>query len=99
MAATIPAALKSIDITRFAMRAAQLEKAKPVMAYWCESFQSRWPSAVAKVAKVIIGLSIKFSPRDFTQPMMRVLHTQWGLWTGWSRSGHCLAAGFIANIS
>ncbi|MCJ1242877.1 hypothetical protein MMC30_000073 [Trapelia coarctata] len=35
MAANIPAALKSIDISRFAMRAAQVEKAKPVMAYWC----------------------------------------------------------------
>ncbi|KAG7005923.1 vacuolar protein sorting-associated protein vts1 [Physcia stellaris] len=33
--AAIPAALKSADIARFAQRAAQLEKAKPVVAYWC----------------------------------------------------------------
>ncbi|OAL27651.1 hypothetical protein AYO20_09724 [Fonsecaea nubica] len=36
MAAQVPAALKTADITRFAHRAAQLEKPKPIMAYWCE---------------------------------------------------------------
>ena len=36
MAATIPPALKTADITRFAQRAGQLEKAKPVVAYWCK---------------------------------------------------------------
>ncbi|KAF1808202.1 DUF605-domain-containing protein [Eremomyces bilateralis CBS 781.70] len=36
MAANIPAKLKSLDITRFAVRASQLEKFKPVIAYWCE---------------------------------------------------------------
>ncbi|KAL2823158.1 Vta1 like-domain-containing protein [Aspergillus cavernicola] len=35
MASNIPAALKSADIGRFAVRAAQLEKAKPIIAYWC----------------------------------------------------------------
>ncbi|MCJ1479058.1 hypothetical protein MMC13_007742 [Lambiella insularis] len=35
MASTIPTALKSADITRFAIRAAQVEKAKPVIGYWC----------------------------------------------------------------
>ncbi|MCJ1269394.1 hypothetical protein MMC22_009286 [Lobaria immixta] len=35
MAATIPAALKAADIARFAQRAGQLEKAKPIVAYWC----------------------------------------------------------------
>ncbi|MCJ1345399.1 hypothetical protein MMC31_003606 [Peltigera leucophlebia] len=35
MAATIPTALKHADIARFAQRAGQLEKAKPVVAYWC----------------------------------------------------------------
>ncbi|KAL2041415.1 hypothetical protein N7G274_005797 [Stereocaulon virgatum] len=35
MAATIPPALRAADITRFAQRAGQLEKAKPVVAYWC----------------------------------------------------------------
>jgi len=35
MAAHIPDKLKSADLTRFIVRAAQLEKVKPVMAYWC----------------------------------------------------------------
>ncbi|MCJ1394069.1 hypothetical protein MMC18_006947 [Xylographa bjoerkii] len=35
MVAVVPAALKSADITRFAIRAAQVEKAKPPIAYWC----------------------------------------------------------------
>ncbi|KAL8872541.1 MAG: hypothetical protein Q9174_001847 [Haloplaca sp. 1 TL-2023] len=35
MAANIPAALKSADIGRFALRAGQLEKAKPSISYWC----------------------------------------------------------------
>ena len=35
MAATVPNSLKSADITRFASRAAQVEKAKPAVAYWC----------------------------------------------------------------
>jgi vacuolar protein sorting-associated protein VTA1 len=38
MASNIPAALKSADVGRFAVRAAQLEKAKPIIAYWCESY-------------------------------------------------------------
>ncbi|KAJ9615485.1 hypothetical protein H2200_001560 [Cladophialophora chaetospira] len=36
MAAQIPAALKAADISRFAHRASQLEKAKPIIAYWCD---------------------------------------------------------------
>lgn len=36
MASTIPASLRSADIGRFALRAAQIEKVKPVVAYWCE---------------------------------------------------------------
>lgn len=36
MTSNIPAALKSVDVGRFAVRAAQLEKAKPIIAYWCE---------------------------------------------------------------
>ncbi len=35
MAAAIPPALKAADIARFAQRAGQVEKAKPVVAYWC----------------------------------------------------------------
>ncbi|KAL4887727.1 Vta1 like-domain-containing protein [Aspergillus karnatakaensis] len=38
MASSIPATLKSADIGRFAVRAAQLEKAKPIVAYWCNFF-------------------------------------------------------------
>ncbi|KAI4128653.1 MAG: hypothetical protein LQ347_004087 [Umbilicaria vellea] len=36
MAAPIPAALKTADISRFVQRAAQVEKAKPAVAYWCD---------------------------------------------------------------
>ncbi|ODH12869.1 hypothetical protein ACO22_07836 [Paracoccidioides brasiliensis] len=35
MAANIPAKLKAADITRFVTRASQLEKARPVISYWC----------------------------------------------------------------
>jgi vacuolar protein sorting-associated protein VTA1 len=35
MATHIPDKLKTADLTRFIVRAAQLEKVKPVMAYWC----------------------------------------------------------------
>lgn len=37
MAINIPSNLKSADISRFVLRAAQLEKAKPIIAYWCKS--------------------------------------------------------------
>jgi hypothetical protein len=36
MANNIPVSLRTADIGRFALRAAQIEKAKPVVAYWCE---------------------------------------------------------------
>jgi vacuolar protein sorting-associated protein VTA1 len=35
MATQLPAKLKSLDIQRFALRASQLETAKPSIAYWC----------------------------------------------------------------
>ena len=35
MATAIPTALSSLDIKRFALRAAQLSSAKPIVAYWC----------------------------------------------------------------
>ncbi|KAH2544104.1 hypothetical protein KXW97_002250 [Aspergillus fumigatus] len=35
MTSNIPASLKSADIGRFAARAAQIERVKPVVAYWC----------------------------------------------------------------
>lgn len=36
MSTSVPASLKSADVTRFVFRAGQLEKVKPVIAYWCE---------------------------------------------------------------
>lgn len=36
MASSLPAKIKTPDIARFAHRAAQLESAKPIVAYWCE---------------------------------------------------------------
>ena len=36
MATNIPAELKAADLTRFIVRAAQLESVKPVIAYWCK---------------------------------------------------------------
>ncbi|KAJ5278613.1 Vacuolar protein sorting-associate Vta1 N-terminal [Penicillium angulare] len=38
MASSIPASLRSADIGRFALRATQVEKAKPVVAYWCNFY-------------------------------------------------------------
>lgn len=38
MAANIPAKLKTADVQRFATRAAQLEKYRPVVSYWLEYF-------------------------------------------------------------
>ncbi|CAL5872900.1 uncharacterized protein PFLUO_LOCUS7169 [Penicillium psychrofluorescens] len=38
MASNIPAVLKSADIGRFALRAAQIEPVKPVVAYWCNFY-------------------------------------------------------------
>ncbi|OJD29454.1 uncharacterized protein BKCO1_8000012 [Diplodia corticola] len=38
MTSNIPQGLKPADITRFAQRAVQLEKFKPVVSYWCEYF-------------------------------------------------------------
>ncbi|KAM3086184.1 hypothetical protein ACMFMG_000322 [Clarireedia jacksonii] len=36
MAAQVPPKLKAADLTRFIVRAAQLETVKPVISYWCE---------------------------------------------------------------
>ncbi|KAL4866817.1 hypothetical protein BDV12DRAFT_172308 [Aspergillus spectabilis] len=38
MPSNIPVALKSADIGRYAVRAAQLENLKPIVAYWCNFF-------------------------------------------------------------
>lgn len=37
MAGPIPAKLKGLNIAPFAHRAAQLDKVKPIIAYWCMS--------------------------------------------------------------
>jgi len=42
MAAAIPPSLKAADIARFAQRAGQVEKAKPVVAYWCKKVTEIW---------------------------------------------------------
>jgi vacuolar protein sorting-associated protein VTA1 len=39
MAANIPNSLKAADVGRFLTRASQIERAKPVVAYWCTYFQ------------------------------------------------------------
>ncbi|KAH8629931.1 DUF605-domain-containing protein [Alternaria alternata] len=36
MADTVPAKLRSLQLASFAKRAAQLEKFKPIITYWCE---------------------------------------------------------------
>ncbi|KAK4550388.1 hypothetical protein LTR36_003355 [Oleoguttula mirabilis] len=38
MAAQLPAKLKAADCQRFATRAAQLEKYRPIVTYWCEYY-------------------------------------------------------------
>lgn len=38
MAAALPAKLKTADLQRFAARAAQLEKYRPIVTYWCEYY-------------------------------------------------------------
>ena len=43
MASTVPASLKSADIGRYALRAAQLESARPVIAYWCKCHNTSLP--------------------------------------------------------
>jgi hypothetical protein len=44
MAAPLPAKLKAAapDVQRFATRAAQLEKFRPIVSYWCMSEQLIW---------------------------------------------------------
>jgi hypothetical protein len=37
MADAVPGKLKSLQLAPFAKRAAQLEKFKPIITYWCES--------------------------------------------------------------
>jgi vacuolar protein sorting-associated protein VTA1 len=41
MAPHIPEKLKAADLTRFILRASQLETVKPVIAYWCKSSLSQ----------------------------------------------------------
>lgn len=56
MANNIPASLRTADIGRFALRAAQIEKAKPVVAYWCEWIvyvPPRWEPRTDRIANAI----------------------------------------------
>ena len=52
MASTVPNSLKSADINRFALRGAQVEKAKPAVAYWCELI---WVIAMSTGLLIVIG--------------------------------------------
>lgn len=54
MAAAIPASMKAADIARFAQRAGQVEKAKPVIAYWCEYVFESY-HMMAKCVQAITG--------------------------------------------
>jgi vacuolar protein sorting-associated protein VTA1 len=38
MAATLPAKLRTSEVTRFAIKATQLEKFNPIITYWCEYY-------------------------------------------------------------
>jgi len=44
MATSVPEPIKAADLGRFATRAAQLEKFKPVISYWCE-YSHTWPQS------------------------------------------------------
>jgi len=52
MATHIPDNLKSADLTRFIVRAAQLEKVKPVMAYWCRKLYTK--STIADTSRRVL---------------------------------------------
>ena len=54
MVTVVPAALKSADITRFAIRAAQVEKAKPPIAYWCMFRSLQMGLVVAKQIRQLL---------------------------------------------
>jgi len=53
MTSTVPAALKAADITRYAVRAAQLEKVKPPVAYWCK-FLTVMPTVQCCIAHEVL---------------------------------------------
>lgn len=51
MAANIPNSLKAADVGRFVTRASQIERAKPVVAYWCTYL---WVSEEPLLLRVLI---------------------------------------------
>lgn len=55
MASQLPAAVKAADLGRFALRASQLEKAKPIISYYCQS-----PSGIPNLKSLLTGVSGKF---------------------------------------
>ena len=68
--AAIPPALKAADIARFAQRAGQVEKAKPVVAYWCK-IMFFLPLAISDLDQATIGLSNRSCRKAFTKQMMK----------------------------
>ncbi|KAH0553444.1 hypothetical protein GP486_006487 [Trichoglossum hirsutum] len=74
MASNIPSKLKSADISRFVLRATQVEKARPVVAYWCEIFFAPQPGGHSLGA----GINADFSPGYYwvvSQILSKKLHT------------------------
>ncbi|GAB7363528.1 hypothetical protein MBLNU230_g3797t1 [Neophaeotheca triangularis] len=68
MAATVPASLKTADIQRFATRAAQLEKFRPIVSYWCNYY----------IVQKILGASLHTSSDEamtYTTTLMDKLET------------------------
>ena len=53
MAGSFPPKLKAADLSRFAARAAQLEKLKPVVTYWCT--EKHLPSNETVTDRVPLG--------------------------------------------
>lgn len=61
----IPAGLKPADIARFALRASQLEKIKPAVAYWCQLPEPHQDHTTNTRLQANTMSSTKSSPRAF----------------------------------
>ena len=64
MAASLPAMLKIKEITPFVTRAAQLEKYKPIVAYWC-MYKTLSRVRLYLYRQATTTLSIRFWPRIY----------------------------------
>lgn len=80
MAANIPAKLKAADLTRFCVRAAQLETAKPVVAYWCKPLLDSSPDH-SLLIKANIGLRTRSLQEVFTMVTTKLYSILQSLWT------------------